>query len=175
MAATENRFSGKSFSVDRKITVLTTEIHFRSYFHFKWFSELGTRKESSQTRKGRMRERKNDLAKHRSRRLSRSTTPITIDASRDRNRRERYFARSCRVLLGFVHVLLGFVFSFSRFCLFLLFFQTSENIFWKIFWNATKHMKTFSFLENEIFSGNAFTRTKHSLRQFREKNAKKNN
>ena len=28
--------------------------------------------------------------------------------------------------------------------------QTSENIFWNIFWNATKHMKTFSFPKNSI-------------------------
>ena len=47
--------------------------------------------------------------------------------------------------------------------------QTSENIFRNIFWNATKHMKTFYFLENSIsekylFSGNTFTRTKRSLR-----------
>ena len=46
--------------------------------------------------------------------------------------------------------------------------QTSENIFQNSFWNATKHMKTFSFLENSIsekylFSGNTFTRTKRSL------------
>ena len=48
-------------------------------------------------------------------------------------------------------------------CLFLLLFQTPKNIFRKIFENAIKHMKTFSFPENGIFSGNAFTRTKHSL------------
>ena len=46
--------------------------------------------------------------------------------------------------------------------------QTSENIFQNIFWNATKHMKIFSFPENSIsgkylFFGNAFTRTKRSL------------
>ena len=45
--------------------------------------------------------------------------------------------------------------------------QTSENIFRNFFWNATKHMKIFSFLKNSIsgkylFSGNAFTRTKRS-------------
>ena len=34
-------------------------------------------------------------------------------------------------------------------CLFLL-FQTPKNIFRKFFWNATKHMKTFSFPENSI-------------------------
>ena len=46
--------------------------------------------------------------------------------------------------------------------------QTSENIFRNIFWNATKHMKIFSFSENSIsrkylFSGNTFTQTKRSL------------
>ena len=53
---------------------------------------------------------------------------------------------------------------FFWFCLFpCSIFQTSENIFRKIFWNTTKHIKTFSFPENGIFSRNAFTRTKHSL------------
>ena len=33
-------------------------------------------------------------------------------------------------------------------CVFLLLFQTPENIFRNIFWNATKHMKTFSFSRN---------------------------
>ena len=42
--------------------------------------------------------------------------------------------------------------------------QTSENIFRNIFWNATKHMKTFSFPKNSIskkylFSENTFTQT----------------
>ena len=46
--------------------------------------------------------------------------------------------------------------------------QTSENIFRKFFWNATKYMKTFSFPKNSIsekylFSKNAFTWTKRSL------------
>ena len=33
-------------------------------------------------------------------------------------------------------------------CVFLLLFQTPENFFRKIFWNATKHMETFSFSGN---------------------------
>ena len=46
--------------------------------------------------------------------------------------------------------------------------QTLENIFQNIFWNATKHLKIFSFPENSIsgkylFFGKYFTRTKHSL------------
>ena len=35
-------------------------------------------------------------------------------------------------------------------CLFFLLLQTPENIFQKIFWNVTKHMKIFSFPENSI-------------------------
>ena len=46
--------------------------------------------------------------------------------------------------------------------------QTLENIFQNIFWNATKHLKIFSFPENSIFkkylfSGKYFTWTKHNL------------
>ena len=33
----ENRIFWKSFSFNRKKEALTTEIHFRSYFHLKWF------------------------------------------------------------------------------------------------------------------------------------------
>ena len=40
--------------------------------------------------------------------------------------------------------------------------QTLENIFQRIFWNATKHLKIFFFPENSI-SGKYFTWTKHSL------------
>ena len=58
---------------------------------------------------------------------------------------------------GFCPCFLGLSFPCST-------FQTPENIFRKIFWNTTKHIKTFSFPENKIFSKNAFTRTKHSLR-----------
>ena len=121
----ENWIFRKSFSIDCKIVALTTEIHFRSYFHFKWFPELGTRK-------GRTRERKNA----RLRSVISREAPFAIDTSRDR----AVFFWVCP--------------GFSGFCLFLLLFQllfqTPENIFRKIFWNATKHMKTFSFPENSI-------------------------
>ena len=43
------------------------------------------------------------------------------------------------------------LFVFFWICLFLLLFQTLENIFQKICENATKHMKTFSFPKNSIF------------------------
>ena len=35
----ENRIFRKSFLFDRKKEALTIEIHFHSYFHFKWFPE----------------------------------------------------------------------------------------------------------------------------------------
>ena len=53
-------------------------------------------------------------------------------------------------LTGFDDFFFGFCPCFSGFCLFLLLFQTLENIFRNFFWNATKHMKTFSFPENNI-------------------------
>ena len=40
--------------------------------------------------------------------------------------------------------------------------QTLENIFQRIFWNATKHLKIFFFPENSI-TGKYFTWPKHSL------------
>ena len=46
--------------------------------------------------------------------------------------------------------------------------QTLENIFQSIFWNAIKHLKIFSFLENSI-SEKYFTWTKHSLKANEEK------
>ena len=44
----ENRIFRKSFSFDRKKEALTTEIHFRSYFHFKWFSEREREREEEE-------------------------------------------------------------------------------------------------------------------------------
>ena len=44
----------------------------------------------------------------------------------------------------------NFFSGFCWVCLFLLFFQTLENIFRNFFWNVTKHMKIFSFSENSI-------------------------
>ena len=49
-------------------------------------------------------------------------------------------------------------------CVFLLLFQTPENIFRKIVWNATKHHgNIFLFQKCYVFSGKRFTATKHSL------------
>ena len=110
---------------------------------------------------------------------------LRLRRSRSRRSRSRWL-RSCLRLSEFDDFFLGFVcilrnewyyifIWWPRKCekmCFLWYFQehkqTSENIFRNIFWNATKHMKTFSFPENSIFgkylfSGNTFTRTKRRL------------
>ena len=46
----ENRIFRKSFSFDRKKEALTTETHFRSYFHFKWFPDRERERERERTR-----------------------------------------------------------------------------------------------------------------------------
>ena len=101
----ENRIFQKSFSFDRKKEALTTEIYFRSYFHFKWFPKLRRAKKGahrrakgkrerertiSRTRKGKKRERKNDLAntqREKDRAVDRDLAfaPIVISWSVDRD------------------------------------------------------------------------------------------
>ena len=164
----ENWIFRKSFSVDRKIVALTTEIHFRSYFHFKWFSELGTRKESLRKGRTRERERTRDRAvrsrtKHRSRRLRSTLCEIASSIAIWDHTVDREIAPCSS---GFVRVFLGFVSSFF----FSNFFSKRQKIFFEKYFemqpNTWKHFPfhKITFMENEIFSGNAFTRTKHSLR-----------
>ena len=65
---------------------------------------------------------------------------------RDLGSRSRYRSRSCVV---FVDDFFSWVVALCfLICVFLLLFQTPENIFRKIFWNANKHMETFSFSGN---------------------------
>ena len=96
-------------------------------------------------------------------------TLIAISPSRDRAVvRSRSWSRSRLREIRRIEIVINSMISrsvdrnrwwfFSWVCLFLLLFQTSENIFRKIFWNATKHIETFS------FSGKRFTATKHSLK-----------
>ena len=131
MVGLENWIFRKSFLVDRKIVALTTKIHFRSYFHFKWFSKLGTRKgerESSQTR-----------------RQSWSTNR-TVDREaphRSRSREWCFARRRSRDRAVFFWVLSVFFWVLTLPSS----FPNTKKIFQKIFWNATKHMKTFSFPE----------------------------
>ena len=76
----------------------------------------------------------------RSRRQTFQSLLIAISPSRDRaidrdRRREISYVGECRRWWFFSRLWLVFFWI----CVFLLLFQTPENIFWKIFWNATKH------------------------------------
>ena len=80
----------------------------------------------------------------------RGRSEIAIDASRDRavdrDLGSRLTVRSSDWICRRTGSGLWLVFFWI--CVFLLLFQTPENIFRKIFWNATKHMETFSFSGN---------------------------
>ena len=79
----ENRNFWKSFSFDRKKEVLTTEIHFRSYFHFKWFPE----RERERERK------KRELRSHfRRHRRTPSSSPTIARTRSHRSRRSQHHA-----------------------------------------------------------------------------------
>ena len=203
----ENKIFRKLISVDPKKKALTTEMNFRSYFHFKWIPEREREREREWASE-REREKHNQFAPFactklqsalfastsavdrelaftpiaigavlreiaidasRDRAVDRhlAFAPIAIDASWDRDRRRgrRTGAREAlrRRTQSSVERQSGCCVCFSGFVFFLVAFSKPENIFRKIFWNTTKHIKTFSFLENGIFSGNAFTWTKHSL------------
>ena len=240
LVGSENRIFRKLISVDPKKKALTTEMNFRSYFHFKWIPERERERERESERE---REKHNQSALFARTKLQsapfastsaidrdpRSRTRLRPDrnrrgASRDRNRRfarsrhrspsclradrDRRFARSRSMARSSYWSLRStapsnpverWAYAKARWrsmarssywslrstappnpverwasiwvlCLFFWFcllpcsiFQTPENIFRKIFWNTTKHIKTFSFSENGIFSRNAFMRTKHSL------------
>ena len=171
-------FSGNWFLLTQKKKALTTEMNFRSYFHFKWISERESESARGRQRPSRRRSHVQapvDAIRKHQRRRSRSE--IANLPSR-RSQSARCFARSRSTARSSdwssrstapsnpverwasIWVLC----SFFWFCLFpCSIFQAPENIFRKIFWNTTKHIKTFSFPENGIFSGNAFMRTKHSL------------
>ena len=111
-------------------------------------------------RRSRSRDRRRDLAKRRLQsRLREIAQLIAISPSTEiaingaiswRVDREIAPSRACAVDREIAISDRNRWWYFSWVCLFLLLFQTSENIFRKIFWNATKHMKTFSFPENSI-------------------------
>ena len=191
-------FSGNWFPLTQKKKALTTEMNFHSYFHFKWIPKREREREWE-----REREKHNQLAPSARPSSSQrhSQAPASSIAIRDRELafapivigavlREiaidgavvgLELAKHCAVEPSQSRASIWVLCLFFWFCLFpCSIFQTPENFFQKIFWNTTKHIKTFSFpensisekwnifrkiafLENGIFSGNAFTRTKHSL------------
>ena len=91
MVGFENRIFRKSFSFDRKKAALTTEIHFCSYFHFKWFPELRRAKRAHRRAKGeRERERRiSRTCKGRTIALSIGILPSHRSRSREALRRSR--------------------------------------------------------------------------------------
>ena len=194
----ENRIVQKLISVDRKKKALTTEMNFRSYFHFKWIpdrererarasareEEEAPELQSSLTITDEPRAPVHADRTHQSisHRAAWSHAPDDRTARRSRSREApRHRTQSsvdhdlapCRTsqssvdrwwffFLGFVHVFLGLSLPssfpntrkyFSE--NFLKYNQTYEKHFpfWKI-----------AFSENFLFSGNAFTWTKHNLR-----------
>ena len=159
----ENRIFRKLISVDWKKKALTTEMNFRSYFHFKWIPEREREKHARTHQSAPFARTKlqsvpfartsavdHDLRSQSHLRVGRDLAKQS-GASRDPNRRRghqtgareaprRRTLSSVERQSGFCPCFLGLSFPCSI-------FQTPENIFRKIFWNTIKHMKTFSFPE----------------------------
>ena len=195
----ENSIFWKLKSVDRKKMPLTTEIILHFYFPFKVFPENERERESahaiviSSPRRSWSRrqtfqssliaisqpDRDCDLTFARLHRIE-----IAVDAilpSRDRtglrslsmlreiapsiaiSRRRRDRDRDRRMARS------GLWLVFFWICVFLLLFQTPENIFRKIFWNATKHhgniflFRKLAFLENMYFPENVLQQPNTAL------------
>ena len=164
----KNRIFRKLISVDPKKKALTTEMNFRSYFHFKWIPER--ERERERERKREKHARTSTVRTHQSAPFARtelqsvpfvSTSAVNHDPRSWSRKVARCFARSrstaqssdwssrSTALSNPVErwASIWVLSVFFWVCLFLLLFQRPENIFRKIFWNATKHMKTFSFPE----------------------------
>ena len=140
------------------------EMNFSPHFHFNSLpeKERERERESARAREGKIQfeiasssssPMAWSTARSRSRRRSRSGAIAISDRDRSviaiaiqiaiASRRSR--SRSCVVIVDdFFSWVVALCFLI---CVFLLLFQTPENIFRKIFWNATKHMETFSFSE----------------------------
>ena len=168
------------FPLTQKKKTLTTEMNFRSYFHFKWIPE---RERERKWERERETETQSALFARPSSNRRRLQAPapsiairdrelafapiaigatlreIAIDASRDRAV-DRDLAFALITIDGAVvglelakhravkpsrsRALIWVLCLFFWFCLFpCSIFQTLENFFQKIFWNTTKHIKTF--------------------------------
>ena len=191
----ENRIFRKLIFVDPKKKALTTEMNFRSYFHFKWIPERERERErrthspsSSPLRsqapapsiviwdrdltllsRSRLRAVDRDLIFAQiaiGASFCEIASSIMISPSRRSRSREaaQCFARSRSTTWSSNwnsqstapsnpvkrQASIWVLFVLFWICLFLLLFQTLENIFRKICENATKHMKIFSFPKNSI-------------------------
>ena len=178
----ENRIFRKLISVDRKKKALTMEMNFRSYFHFKWIPE----RERERAREGEARTHQSasfactelqsapfastntvnrDLApsiaisplrRSRSREAARCFARLrSMVRSSDWSSRSTVPSNLVERQSGFCSCFSGFVFSF--------FFFKHQKIFFRKFLkmqpNTWKHFpfRKIAFLENGIFSENAFT------------------
>ena len=81
----ENKIFRKSFSFDRKKEALTTEIHCRSYFHFKWFLDQERERESE-------RKKREPRSRLRRRRRTPSSSPTIARTKSHRSRRSQHRA-----------------------------------------------------------------------------------
>ena len=144
----ENSIFQKLKSVDPKKKPLTTEMLLHFYFSFKAFPENERERERARARA--------QEEKIQSEIASSNSSPRSRLTVRSREGKIAIFARlrrrSCGRRTGNIFVVDDFFFLGCGLCflicVFLLLFQTPENIFRKIFWNATKHMEIFSFSGN---------------------------
>ena len=175
LVVTSNSVKLKSISSWPNLRAKTTENHFRFHFHFKWFLVLENRRE-------RERERERGRKKEEIATSSAPRRPLTLPAP--------HRSRSRLRLFGFDDFFSRFRLCFEEWMILYIRLVTEKMwvtsrkyVFYDIFKNTIKHQKIFfetffemqqntwkhfpfrkiAFLENRIFFGNTFTRTKRSL------------
>ena len=185
----ENKFSENGFQLTVCFSWFDPEMVWSENFHFKPFSDSRAKREREREREE---EERAQIMPSTSSRSHPKIAPRRHQSHWDRNWEMVGFRWIWPYLTGFDEFfLVGFCFCvyLLRNCIiylfrswknirnkkkmcFLYYFQkhnqTLENIFQSIYWNATKHLKIFSFPKNSIsekylFSGKYFTQTKHSL------------
>ena len=159
LVATENKIFRISSSCWPKFTPLT-----RKWIYTLIFTSIHFWKKGERERE-REREPRSESTDRRAARSSdegarRSTSGVIVQRARSSIVTARRSARSrstaativerCNRDLDDRGAITPSFFLVCLVCLFLLLLQTPENIFQKIFWNVTKHMKIFSFPENSI-------------------------
>ena len=125
LVGSENSIFRKLKSIDPKKMPLTTEISLHFYFPFKAFLE---NEREGERERARARERRS---------VGRRDCAVDRDLVVDRNRRRREIAPSIAISnhdrLSSLMFFSGLWFVFFWICVFLLLFQTPENIFRKTF------------------------------------------
>ena len=157
-------FSGK-YIFSGNVNFRKRKIFFRVWLHFKkisgkYFLVFGKEKGKHKPKKNtindrdlrsRSRDQRHELATARDRAVDRDLRRDLAIAISDRSRSRAVASsrRWSRDRAGEIAISnRDRWWYFSWVCVFLFLFQTPENIFRKIFWNATKHGKIFSFSGN---------------------------